>query len=82
MAEQRGNDVRTDLATAERVEQALRLVARQGIDPALAFMEQAGVPRGVALRVLCSPRHVRQRDRRAAARPRCASARGEVDHDA
>ncbi|MDN4055078.1 hypothetical protein QPK32_18560 [Massilia sp. YIM B02763] len=64
-----GNDLRTDLATASSVQQALELCTRQGVHPALLFMEEAGVPRAVALRVLCSPQHFRQRDRRQSARP-------------
>jgi hypothetical protein len=70
MAEPSKNDARTDFATAERVNQALSLCACNGLHPALLFMEQAGVPRSVALRVLCSPEHFRTRDRRQAPRPR------------
>jgi len=69
MAEQSRNDARTDLTTASQVDEGLKLSARYGIHPALLFMEQVGVPRQVALRVLCSPQHFRQRDRRRMARP-------------
>jgi len=69
MAEQSRNDARTDLTTANQVDEGLKLSARYGIHPALLFMEQVGVPRGVALRVLCSPEHFRQRDRRRQPRP-------------
>lgn len=69
MVEQAGNDVRTDLVMAGRVDEGLKLCARYGIHPALLFMEQVGVPRAVALRVLCSPQHFRQRDRRRSPRP-------------
>jgi len=63
------NDARTDFVTAGRVDEGLKLSARYGIHPALLFMEQMGVPRRVALRVLCSPDHYRQRDRRSTPRP-------------
>lgn len=70
MAEPSKNDARTDLMTARRVDEALNLSMQQGIDPALRFMEQVGVPRAVALRVLCSPEHFRKQDRRRSTRPR------------
>lgn len=76
MAEPSKNDARTDLATARRVDEALSLSMQQGIDPALRFMEQVGVPRAVALRVLCSPEHFRKQDRRRSARPRRAPQAG------
>jgi hypothetical protein len=60
MAKQTGNDARTDVRTAYFVEQGLKLCKRHGVHPALSFMETAGVPRPVALRVLCSPEHFRQ----------------------
>lgn len=69
MVEQNRNDVRTDMVTATQVEAGLAMCVHHGIHPALQFMEQAGVPRAVALRVLCSPRHYRQHDRRSGARP-------------
>lgn len=69
MAEQSRNDARTDVVTAGQVDEGLKLSARYGVHPALLFMEQVGVPRMVALRVLCSPDHFRQRDRRKCARP-------------
>lgn len=59
MIEQASHDTRTDSATALLVERGLTLCARQGVDPALRFMETVGVPRAVALRVLCSPKYVR-----------------------
>lgn len=70
MAEQSRNDARNDLVTARQVDEGLKLCARYGVHPALLFMEQVGVPRQVALRVLCSPEHFRQRDRRRHPRPR------------
>lgn len=60
MAEQIHDDARTDRTTAYFVEQGLKLCGRQGVHPALLFMEQAGVPGPVALRVLCSPDHFRK----------------------
>lgn len=69
MAELSRNDARTDQRTALHVDEALHLCARQGIDPALLLMERAGVPRSVALRVLCSPDYFRKQDRRRSARP-------------
>lgn len=70
MGQQSSNEVRTDLVTASHVEQGLALSMQQGVNPALQFMEQRGVPRPVALRVLCSPEHFRKRDRRTMPRPR------------
>lgn len=69
MVEQSRNDARTDKVTAGQVDEGLKLCARYGVHPALLFMEQVGVPRPVALRVLCSPEHYRQRDRRRKPRP-------------
>ena len=69
MVEQCSKDARSDLTTARQVDEGLKLCARYGIHPALLFMEQVGVPRPVALRVLCSPEHFRQRDRRRHPRP-------------
>lgn len=75
MTERNNNDLRADLATAARVDQGLHIYFRHGLHPALEFFEQAGVPRSVALRALCSPDHFRQRDRRKAPRPRaCGNA--------
>jgi hypothetical protein len=59
MTEQASHDTRTDSATALLVERGLTLCMRQGINPALLFMESVGVPRTVALRVLRSPKYVR-----------------------
>ncbi|MFC0251874.1 hypothetical protein ACFFJK_08240 [Massilia consociata] len=70
MAEQGNNDARRDVATANYVDEGVKLCRRYGLHPALLFMEQVGVPRPVALRVLCSPSHFRQHDRRRAPRPR------------
>jgi hypothetical protein len=69
MAELSRNDARTDAETASRVNEGLKLCARYGLHPALLFREEVGVPRPVALRVLCSPDHFRQRDRRRQPRP-------------
>lgn len=69
MAEQSGNDIRSDLQTAHFVDEGVKLSSRYGLHPALLFMEQVGVPRAVALRVLCSPNHYRKQDRRRTPRP-------------
>lgn len=64
MDEQSKDDARTDVTTANFVEEGLKLCNRYGLHPALLFMEEVGVPRPVALRVLCSPNHYRKQDRR------------------
>ena len=64
------NDARTDMATAKSVEEGLKRCDQDGIYPALLFMEQAGVPRSVALRVLCSPEYFRQKERSTMATPK------------
>jgi len=69
MTELDRNDVRKDRLTAARVDAGLHICSEQGLHPALQYLEQAGVPRPVALRVLCSPDHFRQRERRKSARP-------------
>jgi hypothetical protein len=58
-------DQRNDTPTAEQIERALHIVKREGVGPALAFMEEVGVSRHIALRVLASPAHVRSQERRA-----------------
>lgn len=60
MDARKDHDVRTDLMTAQSVEEGLQRCRRDGVHPALLFMEQAGVPRSVALRVLCSPAYFRK----------------------
>lgn len=52
---------RQDGVTEEKVEAGVQLATRDGVNPALDFMERAGVPRRVALRVLCGPRFKRTR---------------------
>jgi hypothetical protein len=69
MTETGKNDARINQQVALKVEEGLRLSHRQGIHPAIIYMEQAGVPRVVVLRVLCSPKFLRQRDRRRTPRP-------------
>jgi hypothetical protein len=58
------DDPRHDAQLSEQVEHALHIVQTDGIGPALDFMQSAGVPRPTALRVLCSPAHFRQGERR------------------
>jgi hypothetical protein len=69
MTEQCKNDARADLRTARDVDRGLGICAKQGLSPALQFLEQAGVPRSVVLRVFCSPQYFRKQDRRSALRP-------------
>ncbi|MFC5513576.1 hypothetical protein ACFPOU_20970 [Massilia jejuensis] len=61
-------DPRANAYLAARVDDALRLLKTDGMSPALEFMQLVGVPRTVALRVLCSPTLQRRRDRRRAPR--------------
>ncbi|MGH8855391.1 MAG: hypothetical protein ACREWI_14070 [Telluria sp.] len=70
MVEHDLNDARRDLKTANVVDQGVKLCQRLGLRPAMLFMEQMGVPRTVALRVLCTPSYLRQQDRRRTPRPR------------
>jgi hypothetical protein len=58
-------DQRNDVPTAHQIERALNIVKREGVGPALAFMEEVGVSRQIALRVLASPDHIRAQKRRA-----------------
>ena len=69
MREPGNQDVRSDQGTAVQVDEGLHLCVRHGLDPALQFLEGVGVPREVALRVLCSPDHFRKRQRRKSPRP-------------
>jgi hypothetical protein len=64
MAERGTTRSRADATTAARVEDALKIVREDGIHPALEFMQQAGIPREVALRVLCAPQFHRHGERR------------------
>lgn len=64
MSRRPATDPRNDVSTAEQVEQALHIVKREGVGPALAFMETAGVPHLIAVRVLASPIYIRSRERR------------------
>ena len=61
-------DPRANAYLAARVDDALRMLQTDGLSPALEFMQLVGVPRTVALRVLCSPAQQRTRDRRRAPR--------------
>lgn len=69
MVEQSLNNGRSDFSTADKVWQGLKVCTQHGVHPAIVYMEHAGVPRHVALRVLCSPEHFRSSDRRMVARP-------------
>ncbi len=57
-------DPRTNAYLAARVDDALKMLMTEGMSPALEFMQLIGVPRRVALRVLCSPSQQRRHDRR------------------
>lgn len=69
MVSQSKNDIRIDTETARQVDAGIRLCSEQGLHPALQFLEEGGVPRSVALRVLASPDHFRQQERRRLPRP-------------
>ncbi len=64
MSETPHADPRADAQMAARVDRALKILETDGMHAAFAFMQLAGVPRGVARRVLCSPRLQRRHDRR------------------
>jgi hypothetical protein len=55
---------RADVTTAAHVDDALKIVEADGIHPALEFMVEVGVPRDIALRVLCAPNFHRHGDER------------------
>lgn len=69
MIEHGRNDPRMDRATAQLVDAGLHICTQHGLNPALEFLVQAGVPKPIALRVLCSPDHFRKRERRKYRRP-------------
>ena len=64
MSDTQHADPRADAHMAARVDRALKILETDGMHAAFAFMQLAGVPRGVARRVLCSPKHQRHGDRR------------------
>ena len=57
-------DPRTNTRTAARVDDALRILRLDGAYPAFVFMQLAGMPKHVAMRLLCSPGQHRKGDRR------------------
>ena len=69
MSEHQHADPRADAHMAARVDRALKILETDGMHAAFAFMQLAGVPRGVARRVLCSTKLQRQHDRRRLTRP-------------
>ncbi|GEM_PF-873673 len=69
MSECKRADPRANTRTAARVEDALRILQTDGVRAAFVFMQLAGVPRHVAIRLLCSPGKHRKADRRCAPRP-------------
>jgi len=52
------------MPTSDQIEHALQIVRREGVGPALEYMEVAGVARQTALRVVASPTHSRLGERR------------------
>jgi hypothetical protein len=68
MARNGNSDPRANAYLAARVDDALKMLKTDGMSPALEFMQLVGVPRTVALRVLCAPDQQRTRDRRRAPR--------------
>lgn len=64
MSRRPATDQRIDTPTARQIERALYIAMREGVGPALAFMEEVGVSRHVALRVLASPAYIRSQERR------------------
>jgi len=58
------SDPRHDTSTAAHINHALDIAEREGVGKALTFMNDAGVPHHVALRVLTAPRYVRCTERR------------------
>lgn len=64
MAESGKKRSRADATTAARVDDALKMVEAGGIHPALEYMQRMGVPREIALRVLCAPQFHRHGERR------------------
>jgi hypothetical protein len=61
-------DQRNDTPAAEQIERALYIAKREGVGSALTLMEESGVSRHVALRVLGSPSYIRSQERRGASR--------------
>jgi hypothetical protein len=57
-------DSRIDTHMAARVDDALKIVTKDGMNAALEFMQLVGVQRSVAWRVLCFPALCRKGDQR------------------
>jgi hypothetical protein len=68
MSRRAETDQRIDTPTAEQIERALYIAKCEGVGPALAFIEESGVSRQIALRFLASPNHFRLQERRNASR--------------
>lgn len=58
------DEPRTNDSLTSTVQRGVELTKIEGVGPGLAFMEEAGVPRPVALRVLGSPENCRHGERR------------------
>lgn len=74
MVELSQHNGRTDFSTADKVSEGLKVCIQHGVHPAIVYMENAGVPRHIALRVLCSPEHFRSSDHRRVDRPNMSTA--------
>lgn len=68
MSGSKKTDPRANPATAAHVDEALRLWRTDGVYPAFEFMQLVGVPKTVAMRLLCSPGQHRKTDRRRTSR--------------
>lgn len=64
MARRPNKDPRSNTSTPEHVEHGLQIAKHEGVGPALAVMQETGVPRQVAVRVLASPSYIRSKERR------------------
>ena len=53
-------EMRKNSDTTRQIEEALNIARLEGIGPALDFMQQAGVDRQVAVRVLTGPGFLRK----------------------
>lgn len=58
MRHERNN--RQDKVTEQKIEIAVKLADDEGVNFALDYMHEKGIPRKVALRVLCAPRFKRK----------------------
>ena len=64
MSGSKNADPRANPTMAAHVDEALRIWRTDGVYPAFEFMQLVGVPKPVAMRLLCSPGQHRKADRR------------------